>query len=215
MASWRDSAFYGMRETLTEEQIEVLDAIESHTTSVIVINAKNGTGKTTLAVAMAHLRQKGLLYVINPTEEDKMGFRPGDQEEKEETYLAPLKDAMMKINQNPDKFLKRDSNPSQSKSAWAEGKSHTFVRGTNVIDTTVVIEEGQNWTRKDFKKMLTRVHDNCKVIIIGDIEQCDLPDVSMSGFPRVVEFYSNKRYAKVLSLTKNFRGIIAQDADNI
>lgn len=215
MTKWRDTQFYGMAETLTEEQKAVLDAIEDERTLVVVIDAKNGTGKTLLAVAMAHLRQKGLPYVFNPTEEDEMGFRPGNQQEKEEEYVAPLKDAMVKIGQNPDRYLKDDDNPSQSKEAWATAKSHTFVRGTNTEDTTVLIEEGQNWTLKNFKKMITRVHDNCKLIIIEDINQCDLPDPSMSGFPRVVDFYRTKPYAKVLTLTKNFRGIIARDADDL
>lgn len=209
---------YGYAELLTDEQKVYLDAIEDENVKVIVVDAKAGTGKTTLAVMMAHLRQKGLLYTFNPTEEDKMGFRPGNQNLKESSYLGPLKDALTEMNLVPDKQLfYEDENGEEygSDEAWIRAKSHTFVRGTNIKEVTAILDEAQNWTLKDLKKMISRFHDCAKIIIIGNVGQCDLKNPSQSGFPRVVEFYKTRSYARVVKLTKNFRGIVSQDSENL
>lgn len=215
MTKWRQTLFFGMLNTLTEEQRVYLDAIEDPTKKLIIVNAEAGTGKTTLAVGMSYILEKGLLYVFNPTEEDSLGFTPGDVEQKEDKYLGPLKDALAKIGQVPEKAIFRGDDLASAKQAWVNAKSHVFVRGTNVEDTTVIIDEAQNWTKHDLKKMLTRIHDNCKVIVIGHTGQCDLKDPTTSGFNRVIELFSEKSYAQVVTLTKNFRGILAKDADKL
>jgi phosphate starvation-inducible protein PhoH and related proteins len=215
MIKWRDTQFFGMMETLTEEQKLYLDAIENPKNKLIIVDAKAGTGKTTLAVGMAKLSRKNLLYLFSPCEEKTMGYRPGGQEEKELEYLGPLKDALEQIGDNPSKAIKSESVTTPSKEAWVIAKSHIFLRGTNKKNLFVIIDEAQNWLKKDLKKTLTRFHDDCKVVLMGNMGQCDLPEPSLSGFPRVIEYFSNKEYCQLVTLTKNFRGVLAQDAEEL
>ena len=98
---------------------------------------------------------------------------------------------------------------------WVVAKSHVFIRGTNTENTILIIDEAQNWTKKDLRKQLTRVHDSCKVIIVGHIGQIDLRKPHLSGFLPFIKLFSNKDQAEVLELSKNFRGWIANTADSI
>lgn len=214
MIKWKDTQFFGMIGTLTEEQKQYLDAIENPNNRLVIVDAKAGTGKTTLAVGMAKLSQKPLLYLFSPCEEMTMGFRPGEQEEKEREYLGPLIDALITIGEDPSKAIKSDLVTTPSKQAWVTARSHTFLRGTN-LKGFIIIDEAQNWLTKDLKKALTRIHDDSKVVLMGNMSQCDLPDPSLSGFPRVIEYFSNKEYCQVVTLTKNFRGILARDAEEL
>lgn len=213
--SWRDTMFYGLK--LTEEQAIYADSIER--SRMTIAEAKSGTGKTTVAVGMAKIIGKPLLYVFNPTEEDKMGFRPGEQEDKEEVYLQPLKDALLAIGENPMQAIRpkaKDEHKQKfSSHAWVEAESHIFRRGTNIKGYTIIIDEAQNWTKHDLKKLLTRIHDDCTVIVIGHTGQIDLKNPKLSGFSRVIEHFSTKWYCRVVKLTKNFRGELSQDADEL
>lgn len=206
--------FFGLADKLTEEQWIYVDSIFDK--KVIFANAKSGTGKTTLAVACARLMEKELLYIFNPTEEGKMGFRKGSQEEKEEAYLVPLYDALLEINENPMQSIKREwMAKEQADKAWVSAMSHVFARGTNIKDKVVIIDEAQNFTKNDLKKVLTRIHDTCTVIVIGHEGQIDLKDPRKSGFVPYINHYMHKDYVAVCELTKNFRGMIATHADEL
>lgn len=209
----RDNMFYGFADKLTHEQREYVDSIFDN--QLTIVNAKSGTGKTTLAVACAALLGKPLIYTFAPVEEGKMGFRPGTQAEKESQYHQPLIDALLEIGENPQRAIHQpdDFDWQKSADAWITAKSHIFMRGTNIKDSTLIIEESQNMTRGDLKKVLTRVHETTTVIMIGHDQQCDLADASKSGFVPYLEHFRGKPYAKVVDLTINFRGQLAQDAD--
>jgi phosphate starvation-inducible protein PhoH and related proteins len=210
--------FYGLGPTLTDEQKEYLDAIFDY--QLTICNAKAGTGKTTLAVGCAYilykLEGKPLLYVFNPTEEWRMGFRPGEQREKESAYLGPLKDALKVIGEKPELAIYNEENPEFiRRQSWVTAMSHTFMRGTNIRNMTLIIDEVQNFTKNDLRKVLTRVHDDSKVILIGHTGQIDLPKPELSGFAPYIEHFRGKDYVKVCELTVNFRGRLANDADSI
>ncbi|QHZ58620.1 PhoH family protein [Brevibacillus sp. NSP2.1] len=208
----RDNMFFGFAPKLTAEQREYVDSIFDR--QLTIVNAKAGTGKTTLAVAAAKLIGKPLLYVFNPTEERRMGYRPGTQEEKESSYVQPLVDALLAIDENPTQAIAGQSTSKYGSSAWVTAKSHVFARGTNIRGMTVIIDEAQNFTRSDLRKVLTRIHDDCTVILIGHTGQCDLVG-SKSGFADYIEHFRDKPYAHVCQLTVNFRGRLATDADAI
>lgn len=179
-----------------------------------IVNARSGSGKTTLAVACAAIIGKPLIYTFSPVEEGAMGFTPGTTEEKESKYIAPLLDALAEINEDPRLALYREDNPDfMNEHAWITAKSHTFMRGTNIKDSTLIVDESQNMTRGDLKKVLTRVHSSTKVILIGHVGQCDLADPSKSGFAPYIEHFRDEPYAKVVELSKNFRGELANKAD--
>jgi len=214
----RDHIFFGLGPKLTDKQREYVDSIFDN--QLTICNAKAGTGKTTLAVAAAKLLGKPLLYVFNPTEERRMGYRPGTQEEKESSYIVPLTDALLAINENPAQAIvghpaqqANGKKPSPDQ-AWVIAKSHVFARGTNIRGMTVIVDECQNFTRSDLRKVLTRIHDDCTVILIGHIGQCDLVG-SRSGFADYIEHFRKEPYAKVCELNVNFRGRLATHADTI
>jgi predicted ribonuclease YlaK len=216
--------FYGLQ--LTEEQQAYANSIFDK--RLTFVNAKSGSGKTTIAVGCAKImheeaKKKGnplgkpLLYIFSPVQEKAMGFRKGDQEEKEAEYLQPLKDALVAIDENPlQVMLSKDMlmGKMNSDSVWVEAKSHVFARGTNIIGKTVIIDEAQNFTRGELKKILTRIHDDCNVIVIGHTGQIDLPKEDTSGFAPYLNYFSKKHYCNALELTKNFRGELSQDADD-
>lgn len=227
--NWRKKNFFGFLETMTDEQKIYVDSI--FTNRLTIVDAISGSGKTTMAVAAAKLLGMPLLYLFSTVEEDKLGFSTGDIHQKESKYLLPLYDALLAIDENPmqaiipqdvalrkemDVALGKKLSPNKPMSnAWVEAKSHNFQRGSNVRGKFVIIDEAQNWTKPQLKKTLTRIHDDCKVVVIGHMEQCDLKNPSMSGFPRVIEHMGAKSYAEVCSLTKDFRGELAHDADEM
>lgn len=205
---------FGFADKLTDEQREYVDSIFDN--QLTIVNAKAGTGKTTLAVACAKIIGKPLIYTFAPVEERALGFTPGTQEEKESKYITPLIDALVEIREDPRFAIKSENNPDIiNEQAWITAKSHVFMRGINIKDSTLIIDEAQNMTRGDLKKVLTRVHSSTKVIMIGHTEQCDLPDPKKSGFLPYLEHYRNEHYAKVVELTKSFRGELAQHADKL
>lgn len=204
--------FYGLE--LTEEQRSYVDSIFDN--QLTIVNARSGTGKTTLAVGASLILGKPLIYTFSPVEEGSIGHTPGTVEEKERKYIQPLLDALHEIGEDPRFALKSENNPDMiNEKAWVDAKSHTFLRGSNIKNSVVIIDESQNLTRGELKKILTRCHDSSKVIMIGHDKQCDLKNPSKSGFVPYMEHFRNEPYAKVCKLTKNFRGELANHADRL
>lgn len=210
-----DNLLFGFAPKLTDEQREYVDSIFDN--QLTIVNARAGTGKTTLAVACAAILGKPLTYIFSPVSERSMGYRPGSQAEKEAEYIEPLKDALLEIGENPSRAIFDENNLDNLKAGnvWVYPKSHVFARGTNIKGHTVVIDEAQNFTRGELKKVLTRLHDDCTVIMIGHDGQNDLPSPDKSGFVPYLEHYRSEPYAHVCELTVNFRGRIAAHADNL
>jgi phosphate starvation-inducible protein PhoH len=211
----KDNLLFGFEPKLTNEQRAYVDSIFD--SQLTIVNAKSGSGKTTLAVACAKIIGKPLVYIFAPVEEKRMGFRPGNQMEKESEYLTPLKDALLEIAEVPEKVIYNEENVEALKAGhvWVYPMSHTFARGINLKDKTVVIAESQNFTKGDLKKILTRIHDSCTVIMEGHVGQCDLPDESKSGFAPYIDHFEGEEYCNVVKLSVNFRGKLAQHADNL
>lgn len=219
-----NNLLFGFAPRLTEEQREYVDAMFDY--QLVMVNAKAGTGKTTLAVACAKLFQQPLMYIFNPVQETSMGFRPGTQAEKESIYHQPLIDALLEINENPvqcvyneevllNEALRRKVTMKRVMDhVWCYPKSPLFLRGTNLKDMTIIIDECQNFTVMELRKILTRIHDSCKVICIGHSGQVDIP-MAQTGFVRYMEHFKDQPYCKIVTLTKNFRGGLANWADAI
>lgn len=157
-----------------------------------------------------------MIYTFSPVEEGALGYTPGTVEEKESKYIQPLLDALVEIDEDPRFSIISEKNPDLiNENAWIEAKSHTFVRGSNIKDSTLIIDEAQNLTRGELKKVLTRCHDSTTVIVIGHDKQIDLKRPEKSGFVPYLEWFKNEPYANVCELTKNFRGKLAQKADEL
>jgi phosphate starvation-inducible protein PhoH len=190
---------------LTPEQKDVVRATGTH--KVIFIDAAAGTGKTWLVTAIAKTLNKKMHYIFAPVLQDVLGLLPGDLKTKEEPFLLPLKDALVSMNEIPEISL--------SEEGWIQASSHVYWRGGNIEDAVVVIDEAQNMTKHELKKILTRCHDSCLVFVIGHQFQIDLKNPSKSGFEPYLEHVENTDIATICTLTKNFRGKISNWADSI
>lgn len=216
----RNNMFFGLADKLTDEQWKYVDSIVDK--QFTIVNAPSGSGKTTLAVGCAKILKRDLIYIFSPVEENTLGYTPGTVEEKEEKYIVPLKDALIEIGEQPDRVIESQSNINNIKqgNTWVKAMSHVFARGTNIKSTEqseklVILDEVQNFTRGELKKILTRIHDNVKVVMIGHDGQCDLKNKNKSGFIPYVKHFENEDYVSVCNLTYNFRGKLAQKADQL
>lgn len=218
-----DHMFYGL--DLDDDQRHFVNSIWDLKKIAIICNAKAGTGKTTLALGVANLLyQYGLYdritYIISPTQEQRQGFLPGDQASKTEPYIQPLVDALLTLGINPQTAIISENNIQSLKngSAYIEFKADTYLRGINLENRVVIIDEAQNFYFDDLKKTLTRIHDNCKIIIIGHTEQCDIyKKPERTGFgPYLKAFKScNDERLEVCQLTINHRGWFSNFCDNV
>src|SRR5690606_32414740 len=99
---------------------------------------------------------------------------------------------------------------------WLKVESDTFLRGTNKQNAVVIIDEAQNFTVDQLKKVIYRVHDTCRLVVIGYRGQIDLKNKEISGFIRVIEeLERHNEKVKVCNLTKNFSGWISSMADEL
>ena len=162
----------------TVNQRRYLDAIE-HNDIVFGIGPA-GTGKTYLAMAQAvsYLLAKKVSRIIlaRPAVEagEKLGFLPGDLQEKVNPYLRPLYDAlydMMEI-EKAERFIERGT---------IEVAPIAFMRGRTLNDAFVILDEAQNTTSEQMKMFLTRLGFGSKAVVTGDITQIDLPTGRQSG----------------------------------
>lgn len=211
--------FYGL--TLDEEQEKFRDAIWNPDINVIFCNSRAGTGKTTIAVATANLmvRQYGLYdgitYVISPCMEGEIGFLPGTTEEKTKPYATALEQALIECNEQPEKVIIRNGDASVKDGAYVNFIPDTFLRGSNLRNKVVIIDEAQNYNFHALKKVLTRVADDCKLIVIGHDGQRDAHQEGDSAFTLYLEHFATDERTAVCTLTKNYRGWIANHADNL
>jgi phosphate starvation-inducible PhoH-like protein len=159
-------------------QRRYLDAIERH--DIVFGIGPAGTGKTYLAMAQAvsYLLAKKVSRIIlaRPAVEagEKLGFLPGDLQEKVNPYLRPLYDAlydMMEIDK-AERLLERGT---------IEVAPIAFMRGRTLNDAFVILDEAQNTTAEQMKMFLTRLGFGSKAVVTGDITQIDLPTGRASG----------------------------------
>ena len=211
--------FYGM--TLDEEQVAFVAAAKDPTKTIVFCDAPAGTGKTTLAMGVAQILVQdkrndldGIVYIVSPYGEQKQGYLPGSITEKSEVYYEPAYQAMIEAHMNPYTDVCADAMTAKRKGeGFVKLLTHTYLRGTNLHNKVVILDESQNYTVAELKKVLTRCHDSCKVILIGHTGQIDIR--SGSGFARYLEHFEGQEKCAVCTLTTNHRGWLSTFADEL
>lgn len=214
-----DRPFYEL--TLDEDQKNFVNAILNPNNTIVFCNAKAGTGKTTLAIGTAeilvrHNEYDGIVYICSAYGEKAQGYLPGSITEKSEVYFEPAYQAMIECNMNPNVCVNSESMVNQKYGeAYVTLLTHTFLRGTNLKNKVIILDESQNYTVADLKKTLTRCSDDCKIIVVGHDQQCDLEDKSASGFVKYIEHFRGHEHCEICELTTNHRGWVSQFADEL
>jgi phosphate starvation-inducible protein PhoH and related proteins len=165
-------------------QKQYVEAIKANTCTFAVGPA--GTGKTYLAIAMAvvALKNKDVERIIltRPAVEagEKLGFLPGDLQQKVDPYLRPLYDALndMMGAESYQRLLERGA---------VEVAPLAYMRGRTLNDAFIILDEAQNTTSEQMKMFLTRMGMGSKMIITGDVTQIDLPAGKKSGLVEALE----------------------------
>ncbi len=159
------------------------DNIKNHTITIGVGPA--GTGKTYLAVAMAvtafRAQQVNRIILTRPAVEagEKLGFLPGDLQQKVDPYLRPLYDALFDMlgTEAYQRYVERGN---------IEVAPLAYMRGRTLDDSFIILDEAQNTTGEQMKMFLTRLGFNSKIVITGDVTQIDLPEGKRSGLKEAV-----------------------------
>ena len=179
-------------------QQRYMKAISKNTITIGVGPA--GTGKTYLAVAaaVAAFREKAVNRIIltRPALEagERLGFLPGDLQNKVDPYLRPLYDALYDMlgAETYQKYLERGN---------IEVAPLAYMRGRTLDDSFIILDEAQNTTREQMKMFLTRLGFGSKIVITGDITQIDLPSDKVSGLKDAVRILDNVPDIAICRLT--------------
>jgi len=165
-------------------QRKYVEAIE--TNDMVFGIGPAGTGKTYLAVAMAVAalmsKQVSRIILVRPAVEagERLGFLPGSLQEKVDPYLRPLYDALYDLleTERVDKMLEKNV---------IEVAPLAFMRGRTLNDAFIIMDEAQNTTGEQMKMFLTRLGNNAKAVITGDLTQIDLPNPKRSGLFEAIQ----------------------------
>ena len=164
-------------------QRSYIEAIRNNTVTLAVGPA--GTGKTYLAVACAvtafRAKEVNRIILTRPAVEagEKLGFLPGDLQNKVDPYLRPLYDALFDM-------LGPETYQNYLEKGNIEVAPLAYMRGRTLDDSFIILDEAQNTSREQMKMFLTRIGFGSKAVITGDVTQIDLPKDKVSGLKEVV-----------------------------
>lgn len=184
----------------TANQAALMSALRSY--DIVFAEGPAGSGKTYLAMAEALwevlTHKKNGIVLTRPVVEagENLGFLPGDLEDKINPYLRPLYDAM-------NTLLPRETVKRLSESGVIEIAPLAYMRGRTINNSVIILDEAQNTTREQMKMFLTRMGEDSKVFVTGDVTQVDLPSRVPSGLIQAMELLSKISEIKIMRLTSD------------
>lgn len=210
---------WGVKARNREQQL-ALDVLMNDDIKVVSILGQAGCGKTLMAIA-AGLQQvlddgakyKKLIVArpVQPMGRD-IGFLPGTVEEKLLPWLAPIQDNLEALMNNDKEHLKM-----LIEDGTIELEALTYIRGRSISNAYILIDESQNLSVHEIKTILTRVGENTKIVLTGDVKQIDVLylDASTNGLTHAVEKFKPYDIAGHISLVKGERSAVASLAADI
>jgi len=205
-----------------KEQSFALDLLMDPDIPVVTLVGKAGSGKTLMAIAAGleqtiestkETRYKRLVVSrpIQPMGKD-IGFLPGTLEEKMTPWLAPVQDNLQYLMGNDKETLKIYTD-----NGTIEIEALTYIRGRSIANAYIIIDEAQNLTAHELKTIITRVGENTKIVLTGDIEQIDnvYVDGTSNGLTHAIEKFKNYSLAGHITLRKGERSAVATLAAKI
>ena len=205
-----------------KEQAFALNLLMDPNVHVVTLVGKAGSGKTLMAIAAgleqvvedsSPTRYKRLVVSrpIQPMGKD-IGYLPGSMEEKMSPWLMPIQDNLRFLMGNDKETLKMYTDNGR-----IEIEALTYIRGRSIADSFIIIDEAQNLSAHELKTILTRVGENTKIILTGDVEQIDnaYVDETSNGLTYAVEKFKYYELSGHITLTKGERSKVATLAAKI
>ena len=184
-----------------KEQAFAIDMLLDPNIKLISLVGRAGSGKTLMAIASG----------LQQTMGRDIGFLPGTMEEKMLPWLMPIQDNL--------KFLMGDSSTLDTyvEKGKIEIEALTYIRGRSIANAFIVIDEAQNLTRHEIKTIITRIGENTKIILTGDVEQIDNVYVNetTNGLAHAVESFKNHIIAGHVTFRKGERSELATLASKV
>lgn len=215
--------FYGLE--LDDDQKSFIENIFSPDVDIVFCNARSGSGKTTCALGASKILVKSGLFkeiqylmIPHSEKEQRCGYRPGTTEEKLTPYFMPLYGVASTLDINPYTDINAPSDDWQpAGGGYISCVTDIWMRGRTIAPGTIlIIDEMQNGFVDQIKTILTRTTDGCKVICIGQKEQCDLiHNANKSGFVPYLEHFKDQPRCAICELHTNHRGWISTWADSL
>ncbi len=202
-----------------KEQSFALDLLLDEDVPIVTLIGKAGSGKT-LAAISAGLQQvlEGRTYKrlivsrpVQPMGRD-IGYLPGTMEEKMRPWLAPIRDNMQFLMGN-DKIMMEE----YMSNGTVEIEALTYIRGRSISNAYIIVDEAQNLSRHELKTIITRVGEDTKIVLTGDIEQIDnvYIDETSNGLTYAVEKFKDAQIAGHITLQRGERSKVATLAARI
>lgn len=179
-------------------QKKYVDAIKKN--SIVFGVGPAGTGKTYLAVALAVYALKNheidKIILTRPAVEagEKLGFLPGDLSEKVDPYLRPLFDALQEM-------MGQDAYAKHIERGSIEIAPLAYMRGRTLSNSFIILDEAQNTTREQMKMFLTRMGENSRIVVTGDVTQIDLPKNVKSGLVDALDVLKDVEGIEIVRLS--------------
>lgn len=203
-----------------EDQEKFRDAVMDDKNNFILVDAVSGSGKTLIAVTcakqlVANGYYNSCIFLVPTNNEQELGYRPGGTSEKISDYMVPLRQALMKIGEEPDKVITNSLEENlKNSSKWIIADSQVFLRGVNFENQVVIVDEAQNFTVPQIKKIVSRCYDASKLIVIGSSSQIDI-DPNKSCFARLMAHMEGFEGYTKCDLPISYRGKLAMHIDKL